>query len=68
MKHLRRFYALAVLAAVSPVAFSQTTYDPITTAVDWAEVVTGVVAIAALIAAVLVVVRGSRMLLGMVRR
>jgi len=44
------------------------TYDPITAAVDWADVVTAIVAVAALVAAVLVVVRGSRFLLAMIRR
>jgi hypothetical protein len=47
---------------------AQTAYDDITAAVDWADVVTGIVAIAALVAAVLVVMRGSRMLLRMIGR
>jgi hypothetical protein len=36
--------------------------------VDWSDVVTGIVAVAALIAAVLVVMKGSRMLLRMIGR
>lgn len=41
-------------------------YSSITTAVDWSDVVTAVTAIAALVAAVLVVKRGSKMLLSMI--
>ena len=44
------------------------TYDSITTAVDWSEVSTALVAIGALIAAVLVVKRGARMILSMIGR
>lgn len=44
------------------------TYDAITDAVDWADVITGIGAIAALIAAVLVVKRGAGMLLRMIGR
>lgn len=43
-------------------------YDAITAAVDWADVITGIAAIAALVAAVLVVKRGAKMLLGMIGR
>lgn len=60
--------ALLVSVAVSAPAFAGGTYDAITTAVDWSEVVTGIVAIAALVAAVLVVKRGSGMLLRVIGR
>ena len=52
----------------SGLAFAGGTYDTITGAVDWSEVVTAVVAVAALIAAVLVVSRGARMVLKMIGR
>jgi hypothetical protein len=45
-----------------------TDYSTITAAVDWSTVITGILAIAALIAAVLVVKRGAKMLLGMIGR
>lgn len=44
------------------------TYDSIITAVDWSAVVTGVVSIGALVAAVFIVLRGVRMLLSVIRR
>lgn len=47
---------------------AQTAYDGITAAVDWSDVVTGVTAVAALLAAVYVVIRGSKMLLRMIGR
>lgn len=43
-------------------------YDAITAAVDWTDVITGIAAIAALVAAVLVVKKGAKMLLGMIGR
>ena len=43
-------------------------YAAIVTATNWSAVVTDVVAVAALVAAVLVVIRGARMLLGIIRR
>ena len=67
---IRRFGPTVGLAggALLPVAsFAATgTYDAITDAIDWSDVVTGVAAVAALVAAVLVVKRGSRMLLSMI--
>lgn len=68
MKTFKRagYTALGVLSAAP--AFAGGTYDSITTAVDWSEVSTGIVAIAALVAAVLVVSRGSKMLLRMIGR
>lgn len=70
-KYLKRAL-LAVTAVAFPVALMAappaTDYDGIIAAVDWADVVLGITAIAALIAAVLVVMRGSRMLLRMIGR
>jgi hypothetical protein len=43
-------------------------YDAIISAVDWSDVITGIAAVAALIAAVLVVKRGTGMLLRMIGR
>jgi hypothetical protein len=61
-------FTLALAVGV-PVAWACTTdYDGIIAAVDWSDVVTGIVAVAALIAAVLVVMKGSRMLLRMIGR
>lgn len=60
--------ALTISAFASVPAFAGGTYDPITTAVDWSQVTTGIVAIAALVAAVLVVKRGSGMLLRVIGR
>lgn len=42
-------------------------YDAITTAVDLSAVATGVVAVGALLAVVLVARKGARMLLGMIK-
>ena len=51
-----------------PAVAGGSAYDPITTAVDWADVITGIVAIGALVAAVLVVKRGVGMLLRTIGR
>lgn len=68
-KYGSRIAVAGTSVAVIPVAFAcATAYDDIIAAVDWADVVTGIVAIAALVAAVLVVMRGSRMLLRMIGR
>lgn len=65
----RALVALSASLAVPALSFaSSTDYDGIIAAVDWADVVTGITAIAALVAAVLVVMRGSRMLLRMIGR
>lgn len=53
---------------VAPSAFATSAYSGITAAVNWADVITGITAIAALVAAVLVVKKGSKMLLGMIGR
>lgn len=63
-------YVLPVVAATAPVAVfagGGNEYSAITAAVDWADVVTGIAAIAALVAGVKVVKAGVRMLLGMIR-
>lgn len=65
---LRNRATVAALALASSGAAMASPYAPITTAVDWDDVTTGVIAVAALVAAVLVVIRGSRMLLSIVRR
>jgi len=64
-----KFGALVpVGAALVGPAFAVGAYDGITAAVDWSAVITGITAIAALVAAVLVVKRGSKMLLSMIGR
>lgn len=62
--------AVALASVVGGVAHATPAgdYDAITAAVDWADVITGIAAIAALVAAVLVVKRGAKMLLGMIGR
>jgi len=70
---MRNFNQKALVALVSFGAAGSAlatpgTYDGITAAVDWADVITGITAIAALVAAVLVVMRGSKMLLRMIGR
>lgn len=57
----------AVLAPVASFATPAGDYDAIVAAVDWADVITGIGAIAALIAAVLIVRKGSRMLLSFLK-
>ncbi|MCY1287096.1 hypothetical protein D9M68_947860 [compost metagenome] len=42
-------------------------FTSVTAAVDWSTVVTGVLAVAALVAAVYVAIRGAKMLIGMIR-
>lgn len=60
--------ALALLSTgVAMAAPPPTAYDGIVAAVDWSDVVTAITAIAALLAAVLVVRKGVRMALGMIK-
>jgi hypothetical protein len=59
---------LALTSLVSASAFAVSPYDPITAAVDWTDVGTAVIAVAALVAAVLVTIRGVKFVLGAVRR
>lgn len=73
MKHFQllknRSLALVAGVALPALSFATTgTYDDITGAVDFAEVATAVVAIAALIAVALVAKKGARMVLGMIGR
>lgn len=64
----RYFAALALLGASGAAFATPGPYDGLIAAVDWSDVTTGIVAIAALIAAVLVVKRGVGMLLRMIGR
>lgn len=59
--------ALVVGPALAMAAPPPTAYDGIVAAVDWTDVITAITAIAALLAAVLVVRKGVRMALGMIR-
>lgn len=78
MKHFNRVrkygpkvMGTVALLGVSALALSAppaTDYDAIVAAVDWSDVIVGIGAIAALIAAVLVVKRGTGMLLRMIGR
>ena len=56
-----------LLAPAMVFATPTTDYDGIVAAVDWSDVVTAITAIAALLAAVLVVRKGVRMALGMIK-
>lgn len=70
MLNLKQKFVLAssaLIVAGSASAAPTTPYDDIVAAVDWTDVVTGIVAIAALVAAVKVVMVGSRMLLRNIR-
>lgn len=66
---------LKKIALALPVALLSTpllaepagTYDDLVAAVDWSDVGTAIVAIAALVAAVKVIMAGSRMVLRMIR-
>lgn len=59
--------AVAVFAPVAAFATPTSDYQAIVDAVDWGDVITGIGAIAALIAAVLIVRKGSRMLLSFLK-
>lgn len=59
--------ALALVVSGVAQATPTTDYDAIVSAVDWGDVITGIGAIAALIAAVLVVRKGTRMLLSFLK-
>lgn len=48
-------------------AFAQANYTTLTSAVDWASAITAMMAVAALVAAVLVVRKGIRFVLGSIR-
>lgn len=69
MSRFQKFRALALTAvttAALPVMASP--YASITAAVDFDDVVAGVIAVAAIVAAVLVSIRGVRWILGAVKR
>ena len=78
MKHLNRarrygarvaFGGAALLGSALALAGGGggTSYAAITDAVDWADVTLGVVAIAAIAATVYVAIRGTRMMLAMIK-
>lgn len=54
---------------IPSVAFAQTaqSYTTLTAAVDWSTAITAIMAVAALLAAVLVVRKGIKFVLGMIR-
>jgi hypothetical protein len=58
---------LVAVSFAAPAAFAQASYDDITDAVDWSAVITGVGAIAALLAAVMVFRKGAKMLISFLR-
>lgn len=58
----------AAILTASGSASAVSIYDPLTAAVNFSEVTTGVIAVAALLAAVLVIKRGVRMLLSFIGR
>jgi len=69
VKHFNKLgLALVGLLVAGVASATPGTYDGITSAVDFAEVATAVVAIAALIAVALVAKKGARMVLGMIGR
>lgn len=63
----RSIVGLVSVAAAGSAAAAGPDFSGITSAVDWGSVVTGIIAVAALAAAVYVAVRGAKMLLGMIR-
>lgn len=68
MKFITNTRALLVGGAASfALPLMASPYAAVITAVDWDDVVAGVIAIAALVAAVKVVMAGSRMLLRSIR-
>lgn len=67
MKLLQKMGLASLGLLFSSMAFAVSAYDPITTAVDWTAVTTAVIAVFSLIAAVLVVFRGGKLILAAVR-
>jgi uncharacterized protein HemY len=60
--------AVAILAGpTAALAQSNTSYSTLTSAVDWSNAITAIMAVAALLAGVLVVRKGIRFVLGMIR-
>jgi len=68
---MRKIASLAALAATSLVAVPAfavpQSYTTLTEAVDWSTAITAIMAVAALLAAVLVVRKGIKFVLGMIR-
>ena len=72
MKRLYTFLAAAFFATLGSLglalpALAQSVFDPLTTAVDFAEVIAAMLAVAALVIGVLVVWRGVRWIYQAVR-
>lgn len=68
-KHILRGLVVAgVLSAAGVANATAPDFSSITAAVDWSGVATGILAIAALLAVVLVVKKGARMVLSMLGR
>lgn len=70
MKNFLRKFAVGLTALVASGAALATPagdYDAIVDAVDWSAVITGIGAIGALIAAVLIVRKGTKMLLSFIK-
>ena len=59
--------SLVAVAAAGSASAAGADFSAITAAVDWGTVITGILAVAALAAAVYVAVKGAKMLLGMLK-
>lgn len=59
--------AVSALVATPALAQNAQDYSTLTTAVDWSSAITALMAVAAVIAGVLVVRKGIRFVLGMIR-
>jgi len=71
MRKIQKYLSGAVaftFALLAGPAMAAGTYDSLTAAVNWGEVTTAIVAVGALIAAVLVVRRGVKMILSSIGR
>lgn len=69
MNKLLNIVSAAILAslAFAVPASAQSQYDGLTAAVDWSDAITALVAVAALVAGMLVVRKGVKFVLGMIR-
>jgi predicted porin len=65
--NVRLVFAAILGLLIAGTASAVSVYDPITTAVDWSAVGTAVIAVAALVAAVLVTMRGVKFVLRAIR-
>lgn len=63
----RLLLAAGIATAFSSPVLAQANYSELTTAVDWSTAITAIMAVAAVIAGVLVVRKGVRFVLGMLR-